>query len=74
MGKEFFLAADHKASTSALGKIDRTKFINLDSLGTWLDFYLQFKVIHIHGNDMSIVDYLSSEPNGDPWPESELDE
>ena len=23
---------------------------------------------------MSIVDYLSSEPNGDPWPESELDE
>ena len=23
---------------------------------------------------MGIVDYLSREPNGDPWPESELDE
>ena len=23
---------------------------------------------------MGIVDYLSREPNGEPWPESELDE
>ena len=34
----------------------------------------QFKVTHIPGRDMGIVDYLSREPNGEPWPESELDE
>ena len=30
--------------------------------------------MHIPGKDMCIVDYLSREPNGEPWPESELDE
>ena len=30
--------------------------------------------MHIPGKDMGIVDYLSREPNGEPWPESELDE
>ena len=35
---------------------------------------LYIPVVHIPGTDMGIVDYLSREPNGEPWPESELDE
>ena len=34
----------------------------------------QFKIVHIPGKDLGIVDYLSREPNGEPWPELELDE
>ena len=33
----------------------------------------QFKVVHIPGKDMGIVDCLSRDPNGEPWPESYLD-
>ena len=45
-------------------------------LKRWVNRLLpyQFKVTHISGRDMGIVDYLSREPNGKPWPESELDE
>ena len=34
----------------------------------------QFKIVHIPGKDMVIVDYLSREPTGEPWPETKLDE
>ena len=42
----------------------------------WVDRLLpyQFKITHTPGRDMGIVDYLSREPKGEPWPESELDE
>ena len=45
-------------------------------LTRWVDQLLpyQFKVIHIPVWDMGIVDYLSREPNGEPWPEFEIDE
>ena len=31
-------------------------------------------MVHIPGKDMGIVDYLSRDPIGEPWPESQLDE
>ena len=34
----------------------------------------QFKIVHIPGKDIGIVDYLSREPTGEPWPETKLDE
>ena len=34
----------------------------------------QFKIVHIPGKDMGIVNYLSPDPYNDPWPESEIDE
>ena len=45
-------------------------------LTRWVDRLLpyQFKVNHIAGKDMGIVDYLSRDPKGEPWPESVLDE
>ena len=45
-------------------------------LTRWVDRLLpyQFKITHIPGRDMGIVDYLSREPNGEPRPELELDE
>ena len=45
-------------------------------LTRWVDRLLpyQFKIFHIPGKDMGIVDYLSSEPTGEPWPETKLDE
>ena len=61
LGKEFVIATDHKALTSALGEHRSNKTY-------------QSKINHIPGRDMGIVDYLSREPNGEPWPESELDE
>ena len=30
-------------------------------------------MVHIPGKDVGIVDYLSRDPIGEPWPESELD-
>ena len=75
LGKEFVIATDHKALTSALGEHKTNK--TYQSRPTrWVDRLLpyQFKVSHIPRRDMGIVDYLSREPNGDPWPESELDE
>ena len=75
LGKEFVIATDHKALTSALGE-HRSNKTYQSRLTRWVDWLLpyQFKVIHIPGRDMGIVDYLSREPNGKPWPESELDE
>ena len=61
--------------TSALGE-HRSNKTYQSRLTRWVDRLLpyQFKVIHIPGRDMGIVDYLSREPNGEQWPESELDE
>ena len=75
LGKEFVIATDHKALTSALGE-HRSNKTYQSRLTRWVDRLLayQFKVIHIPGRDMGIVDNLSREPNGKPWPESELDE
>ena len=75
LGKEFILAADHKALTSALREHKSNKTYQ-SRLTRRVDRLLpcQFKVVHIPGKDMGIVDYLSREPNGEPWPESELDE
>ena len=75
MGKEFILATDHEALTSALGEYKSNKTYQ-SRLTRWVDRLLpyQFKVVHILGKDKWIVDYLSREPNGEPWPELYLDE
>ena len=75
LGKEFILATDHKALTSALGEYKSNKTFQ-SRLTRWVDRLLpyQFKVVHIPGKDMGIVDYMSRKPNGEPWPESYLDE
>ena len=75
LGKEFILATDHKALTSALGEYKSNKTYQ-SRLTRWVDRLLpyQFKVVHIPGKDMGIVHYMSREPNGEPWPESNLDE
>ena len=75
LGREFTLATDHKALTSALGE-NRSKKTHKSRLTRWVDRLLpyQFKIVHIPGKDMGIVDYLSKEPNGESWTESELDE
>ena len=74
LGKEFILATDHKALTSALGEFKSNKRYQ-SRLTRWVDRLLpyHFTVVHIPGKDMGIVDYLSREPNGEPWPESYLD-
>ena len=71
LGKEFTLATDHKALTSALGEYKSNKAYQ-SRLTRWVDRLLpyQFKVVHIPGKDMGIVDYMSRERNGEPWPES----
>ena len=73
LGKEFVIATDHKTLTSALGEHRSNKTYH-SRLTRWVDRLLpyQFKIIHIPGRDIGIVDYLSREPNGEPWPESEL--
>ena len=75
MGKEFVIATDHKALKSELGE-NRSNKSYQSRLTRWVDIFLpyQFKVTHIPGKDMGIVDYLSREPNGDPWPEFKIDE
>ena len=67
LGKEFVIATDHKALTSALGE-HRSNKTYQSRLTRWVDRLLpyQFKVIHIPGKDMGIVDYLSKEPNREP--------
>ena len=71
LGKAFVIATDHKALTSALGE-HRSNKTDQSRLTRWVDRLLpyQFKITHIPGRDMGIVDYLPKEPNG----ESELDE
>ena len=75
LGKEFVIATDHKALVSALDEIRSNKTYQSRLTG-WVDRLLpyQFKVVHIPGKDMGIVDYLSRDPKGEPWPESVLDE
>ena len=73
--KEFVIAMDHKALVSALDENKSNKTYQ-SRLTRWVDRLLpyQFKVIHLPGKDMGIVDYLSRNPKGEPWPESVLDE
>ena len=75
LGKEFVIATDHKALTSAFGE-HRSNKTYQSRLIRWVDRLLlyQFKVIYILGMVMGIVDYLSREPNGKPCPESEINE
>ena len=75
LGKEFVIATDHKALVSALDENKSNKTYQ-SRLTRWVDRLLpyQFKFIHIPGKDMGIVDYLSRNPKGEPWPESVLDE
>ena len=75
LGKPFTIATDHKALTSALDGNKSNKTYQ-SRLTRWVDRLLpyQFKIVHIPGRDMGIVDYLSRDPFNDPWPESELDE
>ena len=69
------IATDHKALVSDLDE-NRSNKTYQSRLTRWVDRLLpyQFKVVHIPGKDMVIVDYLSRDPNGKPWPESVLDE
>ena len=75
LGREFTIATDHKALTSALGD-NRSNKTYQSQLTRWVDRLLpyQFKITHIIGGDMGIVYHLSREPNGQQWSESELDE
>ena len=75
LGKEFVIVTDHKALTSALEGNKSNKTYQ-SRLTRWVDRLLpyQFKIVHIPGKDMGIVDYLSREPSGEPWPETKLDE
>ena len=69
------IATHHKALVSALDENRSNKTYQF-RLTRWIDRLLpyQFRVVHIPGKDMGIVDYLSRDPNGEPWPESSLDE
>ena len=73
LGKEFVVVTDHKELTSAL-EGNRSNKTYQSRLTRWVDGFLpyQFKITHIPGKDMGIVDYLSREP-GEPWPETEAD-
>ena len=75
LGKEFVIATDQKALVSAPDE-NKSKKTYQSRLTRWVDRLLpyQFKVIHILGKDMGIVDYLYRDPKGEPWPESVLDE
>ena len=75
LAKEFVIATDHKALVSALDE-NRSNKTYQSRLTRWVDRLLpyQFKVVHIPGKDMGIVDYLSRDPKVEPWPESMLDE
>ena len=57
------------------GKTDQIKYTNLESLGGWTDCYLTNLRSCIYRVEIiEIVEYLSREPNGEPWPESKIDE
>ena len=75
LGREFTIATDHKALTSALGETCLSKTYQ-SRLTRWVHRLLsyQFKIVHIPRKDMGMFDYLSREPNGEPFPEYELDE
>ena len=75
IGKDFVIFTDYKALTSAL-EGNRSNKTYQSRLTRWVDRLLpyQFKIVHIPGKDMGIVDYLSREPTGEPWPETKLDE
>ena len=67
LGKEFVIATDHRALVSALDE-NRSNKTYQSRLTRWVDRLLpyQFKVVHIPGRNMGIVDYLSRDPNGEP--------
>ena len=69
------IVTDDKALVSALDE-NRSNKTYQSRLTRWVDRLLpyQFTVVHIPGRDMGIVGYSSRDPNGEPWPESELDE
>ena len=69
------IATDHKALVSALDENKSNKTYQ-SRLTRWVDRLLpsHFKVLHLPGKDMGIVDYLSRNPKDEPWPESVLDE
>ena len=75
LGKPFTIATDHTALTSALDGNKSNKTYQY-RLTRWVDRLLpyQFKIVHIPGWDMGIVDYLSRDLFNDPWPEKDLDE
>ena len=75
LGKPFTIATDHTALTSALDGNKSNKTYQY-RLTRWVDRLLpyQFKIVHIPGWDMGIVDYLSRDLFNDPWPETDLDE
>ena len=75
LGKELVIATDHRALVSALDEHKSNKTYQ-SRLTRWVDRLLpyQLKFIHLPGKDMGIVDYLSRNPKGEPWPESVLDE
>ena len=60
LGKEYVIVTDHKALTSALGG-NRSNKTYQSRLTRWVDRLLpyQFKITHIPGIDMGIVEYLS---------------
>ena len=65
LGREIMIATDHEAPTSALGENLSNKTYQ-SRLTRWVDRLLpyQFKIIHIPGKDLVIVDHLSREPYG----------
>ena len=67
LGKPFIIATDHKALTTALDGNKSNKTYQ-SRLTPWVDRLLpyQFKIVHIPGRDMGIVDYLSRDPFNDP--------
>ena len=75
LSRESTIATDNKALTSALVE-NRANKTNQSRLTRWVDRLLpyHFKIVHIPENDMGMVEYLSREPNGDPWAVSEIDE
>ena len=60
--------------TNSLGENKSNKTYQ-SRLTRWVDRILpyQFKVVHILGKDMGIVDSFSRSPIGEPWLESEID-
>ena len=73
LGKEIVIVTDHKALTSAL-EGNRSNKTYQSRLTRRVDRLLpyHFKIVHIPGKDMGIVDYLSREPTREPWPETKL--
>ena len=66
LGKEYIIATDRKALTSALDENNSKKTYQF-RLTRCVDRLLlyRFRIIHIPGKDIGIIDYLSREPNGD---------